>query len=340
MYRILVIGPSWIGDTLIAQPFFRLLHEQHPDAVIDLFAPPWTLPLAARMPEISQGIVNPFGHGQLRLTERRNAARELAANRYDHAYVLPNTLKSALIPWFAGIPRRTGYRGEMRYGLLNDVRRLDTGRHPLMVQRYAALALPAGATLPDPLAPPALAVDETARLGTLKTFGLSDRAAVAFCPGAEYGPAKRWPPAHFAELARRLIAQGASAIWLVGSSKDEPVAAEIARLAGSGCINLCGRTTLDQAVDILASAHTVVTNDSGLMHVAAAVGRPLVAVFGSSSPRFTPPLSSRAAVLQLQLPCIPCFKRECPLGHFRCMNDLTPERVAAEVDRMSGGNTM
>jgi heptosyltransferase-2 len=331
--NILVVGPSWVGDTVLSQPLLQLLKQLHPDAQLDYLAPPWTLPLLARMPEVRRGITNPFGHGALRLGGRRRLGLKLRAGGYDLALVLPNSWKSALIPWFAGIPQRRGFRGEARWGLLNDLRRLDEQALPQMVQRFAALALPRdAASLPQPLPRPLLQSLPETRNRLLVRLGVrTAQPAVAFCPGAEYGPAKRWPEAHYAELARRLAARG-FAVWLVGSPKDHAVAETIAEQSGGACRNLCGRTDIAEAVDLLAAARLVVTNDSGLMHVAAAVGTPLIALYGSSSPRFTPPLAAEARILSLGLACSPCFERECPLGHLKCLADLAPERVFAEID--------
>jgi heptosyltransferase-2 len=331
MFKALVVGPSWIGDTILAQPLFRLLHAAHPELMLDVMAPEWTLPLLKRMPEVRQAILNPFGHGELKLGARRRLGQELRSARYDQAIVLPNSFKSALLPYFARIPLRTGFRGEMRWGLLNDVRTLDEPTLPLMAQRYAALANVANeppAVLPDVQ----LDIDVAARAATRARLGLDmKRPVAALCPGAEYGPAKRWPPHHFAELGRQLAARGL-AVWLIGSSRDQALGGEIATLSEGACRNLCGRTTLDEAIDLLASSVLVVSNDSGLMHVAAAVGKPVVALYGSSSPRFTPPLSAAAKIVRLDLPCSPCFKRACPLGHFNCMMQLTPDRVCAAID--------
>lgn len=330
--RILVVGPSWIGDTILAQPLFRLLHRRHRDLALDVLAPRWTLPLLRRMPEVRQAILNPFDHGDFRLSARRGLGRELRAAGYDQAIVLPNTFKSALIPFFARIPLRTGFRGELRWGVLNDVRHLDRKTLPLMAQRYAALAGGPGDPAAPALPPLRLTVDDAGRAATLRKLGLEDaRAAAVFCPGAEYGPAKRWPARHFAELAGRLAARG-FAVWLVGSPKDAALGTEIETLSGGTCDNLCGRTTLDEAIDLLSAARLVVSNDSGLMHVAAALGRPLIALYGSSSPDFTPPLSNDARILKLDLPCSPCFRRECPLGHFNCMMQLSPGQVCAAIE--------
>jgi heptosyltransferase-2 len=329
--KILVVAPSWIGDTVLAQPLFRLLHRKHAALELDVLAPAWTFPVVQRMPEVRRTIASPFEHGEFQFAERRNLGRELRNERYEQAIVLPNTLKSAFVPMFARIAKRTGYRGEMRWGALNDVRVLDEAALPQMAQRYAALALEPGESLPTPLPIPSLVVDDEKRRATLAALGLDGaQRAVALCPGAEYGPAKRWPPAYFAELARALTSNG-DAVWLLGSAKDAEIAQDIARLSGGACVNLCGRTTLDQAIELLASARLAITNDSGLMHVAAAVGTPLVAIYGSSTPAFTPPMSRLATIARLDMPCSPCFERTCPLGHFNCMMQLKPEQVLAHA---------
>lgn len=331
--KILVVGPSWIGDTMLAQPLLALLNARPGTSAVDMLAPAWSHALVKRMPEVRRAIASPFAHGELNLGARRRLGLELREEHYDQAIVLPNTLKSAFVPFFARIAHRTGYRGEMRWGALNDVRTLDEQATPQMAQRYAALALEPGAALPAALPEPRLAVDEEARRSTLHAFGLGGKErAVALCPGAEYGPSKRWPPSYFAELARALTA-GGEEVWLLGGAKDAPIGEDIVRLSGGACVNLCGRTTLDQAIDLLGSARLAITNDSGLMHVAAAVGTPLIAIYGSSTPEFTPPLTSRASIVKLDIACSPCFERTCPLGHFNCMMQLKPERVLAHAQR-------
>jgi heptosyltransferase-2 len=333
MSRILIVAPSWVGDAVLSQPMLARLKQRDPDAKIDVLAPAWVLPVYRRMPEVSETIANPFGHGALQLGARRRFAKALPG--YDRALVLPNSFKSALIPWHAGIPVRTGFRGEFRYGLLNDLRVLDEAALPLMVERFAALAVPAGNSGTDPDFPvprPHLAIDVAARDATLEKFGLAlDRPVAAFCPGAEYGPAKRWPTRHFAALAATLSGRGMQ-VWLFGSAKDSAITAAIRAESGGVCIDLAGKTSLDEAIDLLGCAAEVVSNDSGLMHIAAALDLPMAALFGSSSPRFTPPLSPKAKVVNLQLECSPCFKRECPLGHFNCMNQLEPGRVLSALE--------
>ena len=340
MPRILIVAPSWIGDTLLAQPLLRRLHDKLGRVSIDALAPPWCGPLLARMPEISEVIASPFAQGELKLRARWKLGRELAQRRYDQALVLPNSFKSALIPFFADIPLRAGYVGESRYGLLNLVHKLDKGKLPLMAERYAQLAEKPGAELPRPLPAVRLEVDPVNTARTTSRLDLDrSRPVAAFCPGAEYGPAKRWPARHFAALSRVLAKRG-YAVWLIGSGKDAELGEDIRAQSGNVCENLCGKTDLAAAIDLIACAKLVVSNDSGLMHVAAALGRPLVALYGSSSPEHTPPLSissqpGLARIVKIEIECSPCFVRECPLGHFRCMNELLPARVLAEIDAIS-----
>ncbi len=327
--RILIIGPSWVGDMVMAQTLFKVLRQQYPGCEIDVLAPEWSKPLLTRMPEVRRGLAMPLGHGQLQLLTRRRLGKELQANGYDQSIVLPNSLKSALIPFFADIPVRTGWRGEMRYGLLNDLRVLDKAKYPLMIERFVALGMPAGAVLPDPIPRPSLSVKQDAAAKLFAEKGLKGKV-LALCPGAEFGPAKRWPDKHYARVAAYFLDRDWQVV-LMGSGKDSEVAERIRSAlpptASARCLNLCGKTSLGQAIDILSQVTAVVSNDSGLMHIAAALGRPLVVVYGSTSPGFTPPLAERVAIEQIPVDCGPCFKRECPLGHMKCLVDLEPERV-------------
>ena len=335
MVRTLIVAPNWIGDALLAQPLFARLRDQQPGLRLDALAPPWTAPVLARMPEIDEVIPSPFAHGQLKLGARWRLARGLRARDYQRAIVLPNSWKSALIPFLAGIPERVGYVGEARYGLLNVRHKLDETSLPLMADRYAKLAEGREEGPQRPLPDTYLKVDEANLIITVGRYGLDrSRPVIAMCPGAEFGPSKRWPPRHFASLAQRLAQRGMQ-VWLLGSAKDRPVADEIVALArGAAVNNLCGKTDLYGAIDLLSVANCVVTNDSGLMHVAAALGRPLVALYGSTSPTHTPPLAKRARLVTLNVECSPCYQRQCPLGHFKCMNDLLPDRVMMEIDRL------
>ena len=321
MPRILVVAPNWIGDALMAQPLLARLHERQAGLRLEVLAPEWIAPVVRRMREVQEVIAAPFRHGALELGARWRLARELRARRYDEALVLPNSWKSALIPFLARIPVRTGYVGEARYGLLN--RTFKNAAEP-MRQHYARLAgtegpLPAGTEGPLPDAHLRVPAEEIER--TCAKFGVGGRYAV-LCPGAEYGPAKRWP--YFASLAPRL---GLPAI-LLGSPKDADAA------SGIGGVNLVGKTSLDEAMALLAGAAFVVSNDSGLMHIAAALGRPQLALFGSSSPLHTPPGSAASRVLWLRVECSPCFERVCPLGHFRCMREMTVDTVLAELQHL------
>lgn len=311
----------------MAEPLYRQLAARHPDLQLDVLAPAWTLPLHSRMATVTQTLDNPFAHGQLRLTDRYRLGRQLRAGHYQQAIILPNSLKSALIPWFAGIPQRTGYLGEQRYGLLNDWRKLNEQAVPRMVDRFVQLAVPEHESAAVMAANPKLVVSEQSVLQALRDKGLTtSRPVLAFCPGAEYGPAKRWPARHFAALGRLAVARGAQ-IWVLGSHKEQSIGQEIVAAIGQSAVNLCGETSLAQAIDLLSLAKAVVTNDSGLMHVAAALERPVFAVYGSSSPIFTPPLSDQAEIITLNLQCSPCFKRACPLGHMNCLNQLDADLV-------------
>ena len=327
MDKILIIAPSWVGDCMLMQPMLHRLLQRYPGARIDVLAPPWTEKLLRHMPEVHDVIINPFPHGDFEFSARRRLGMQLRTEQYNKAIVLPNSWKSALIPFFANIPMRTGYVGEMRYGLLNDARKLNKKNLPLMVERFVQLAEAPLSENALPFSPPQLTVNETERKQALAKFDLTlDKPVAVFCPGAEYGPAKRWPAHYYAELAQLLRAQG-YAVWLIGSPKDKEVADKIVALGNEPCRNLCGVTDLDDAIALLSYADVVVSNDSGLMHIAAALNRPMAAIFGSSSPQFTPPLSEQAQILKLDLPCSPCFKRECPLGHFNCMIKIPPKEV-------------
>ncbi len=333
--KILVIGPSWVGDMMMSQSLYRTLKVAHPDAVIDVMAPAWCRPLLSRMPEVNQALAMPLGHGALALGERRRLGKTLQASGYDRAYVLPNSFKSALVPFFAGIPQRTGWRGEMRYGVLNDVRVLDKAAFPLMVERYVALAYDTPVTsaeqLPQPLLWPQLRVEDDEKRMTAAQFGLSaDRPVIGFCPGAEFGPAKRWPHYHYAALAEQLIAEGYQVV-LFGSAKDRDTGESILQalpdpLRAHGK-NLAGETQLEQAVILLAHCRAVVSNDSGLMHIAAALNRPLVALYGPSSPDFTPPLSRQARVIRLISGYHKVRKGDAAEGYHQSLIDITPARV-------------
>jgi heptosyltransferase-2 len=343
--RTLVISPNWIGDAVMAQPLLQLLRLRHPQRPIDVLAPPWVAPVWRAMREVDDVIETPFRHGKLQLGERRKFARQMRQRGYAEAYVLPNTLKFALIPWLAGIPRRVGYKGEMRYGLINVMHHDDKHAPRPMVSFYAALAVTPARDVPPPsaLPRPALALPEEERLRIAAELGLRrDAKLVAFAPGAEFGPAKRWPAAHFAQLAQTVRAEHPNAqVVLLGSGKDKDVCDEIVALAPF-VRSLAGMTSLWQAIGVIAASDAVVSNDSGLLHIASALNRPIVAIYGPTDPDHAPPFSDVATSLSLRLECAPCRQRECPLGHHRCMRDLsvpmvwTPLRMVLAVGRQGG----
>ncbi len=323
---------------VMAQSLFKVLRQQRPDVQIDVLAPGWSLPLLQRMPEVADAIDMPLGHGRLDLKLRYRLGRSLATRGYDQAILLPNSLKSALVPFWARIPRRTGWVGEMRYGLLNDIRRLDKSLFTMTVQRFVVLAHPPGVDAIKDIPVPQLEVSASDAATAVENLGLSkgEGKLLILCPGAEYGPAKCWPLEYYGELAAGLIDQGWS-VWLFGSEKDQKVCAALNATTGGRCEDLSGRTTLAQAVDLMSLADAVVSNDSGLMHVAAALDRPLVAIYGSSDPGFTPPLNRSSRVLHLGLECGPCFKRECPEGHLKCLKDIGVGMVAASLQQVVRG---
>ena len=313
---------------VMAQSLFITLKKSLPDCQIDVLAPSWSLALLERMPEVNKAIAMPLSHGQFGFFDRLKLGKKLRANHYDQAILLPNSWKSALIPFVANIPIRTGYIGECRWGLLNDARKLDKSVMTMTVQRFVALGLaPGRANIPPDCSTPRFVINEDQQNSVIKKFKLTNsKKIVALCPGAEYGEAKRWPASYYAEVAKVKIAQGFQ-IWLFGSAKDQVIAEQINNQVEGACVDFTGQTSLAEAVDLMSLVDVVVTNDSGLMHVAAALDKKIIAIYGSSDPGFTPPLNNKAHIMSLKLECSPCFKRECPLGHTRCLQDIKPEQV-------------
>lgn len=326
---------------VMSQTLYTLIKELDPNTIIDVLAPAWCKPILDRMPEVNRAIEMPIGHGELNLATRLKIGLTLRTEKYTQAIVLPNSAKSALIPWFANIPKRTGWKGEFRYGLLNDLRS-NKKAFQYMTERYAALAHKKSEMIDSGslgglvnLPKPNLSINSKLQQLTIDKFSLSsDRDAVGLCPGAEFGPAKKWPEEHYAKVAESTASQGKQ-VWLFGSQKDIETCNKIQSLVARDYQQhihiLAGQTSLIEALDLLAACKTVVSNDSGLMHIAAAVGCHVIGVYGSTSPDYTPPLSNTVDIISTDIECRPCFKRECPLGHLKCLKELSPNHVLEKM---------
>ena len=341
MNRILIIAPNWIGDAVMSQPLLAHLKAIYPKSHIDVLASPWVAPIYRACSEVHQVIEARLEHKQLQWGLRKQLAKQLELNQYTTCYVLPNSFKSALIPWLANIPLRIGYRGEMRFGLINIA--LDNPskvNRPPMANHYLALAnsLEHSQEIDtNKPANPKLNISPAAKesiSAKLQAAVINENLIYVLCPGAEYGATKRWPADHFASLAQQLITNQSDAqVIILGSKGDHALGEHIKAEANndSRIYNWCGKTSLDEAIALIGVSKVLVSNDSGLMHIGAALKVPQVAIFGSSDPRHTPPLSEKAKVLWLNLPCSPCHKRECPLGHLKCLKDILPITVSGAI---------
>jgi heptosyltransferase-2 len=330
--KILILGPAWVGDMVLAQSLFKTLKANNPNCIIDVAAPAWTLPLLERMPEVSGKIALPFKHKQLAFFERIKFGKTLKIQGYTQAIILTNSFKSALLPWAAGIKQRTSYLGEMRYGLINDIRALDKTKLKKTVERFVNLGLAKDQNLPITIPNPAMLSNPANALATLNKLGLTkpETKVLGLCPGAEYGEAKRWPAQYYAEVANVAINKGWQ-VWLFGSDKDIPVTTTINQLTQNRCVDFGGKTKLGEAIDLMSLCDTIISNDSGLMHIAAALDKKLIAIYGSSDPHHTPPMHPDAVIEYLNLNCSPCFKRECPLGHLNCLKQLSPTAIIKSI---------
>lgn len=329
---ILVVGPAWVGDMVMAQSLFIELKCQHPESPIDVVAPKWSVALLQRMPEVRTAHVLDVAHGVFGFKARYQLGKQLRG-QYTWAYVLPRSLKAALVPFFARIPNRVGYLGESRYGLLTTIHKLDTDKLDQTVKRFVNLAH----SVDDPafqLANPKLEVDTQRQRELLSGLGLNgSQPAMALLPGAEFGPSKLWPVEHYREAALKLAAQGYQ-VWLLGSPKDQAIGEQIINDDIADVYNLCGKTTLTDAIDLIALCKGAISNDSGLMHVAAAVGIPVVGLYGPTPPQLAPPLSPIGKPLLTQADCSPCRERVCPLGHHECLTKLEPSYVVQSLQQL------
>ncbi len=333
----MIVGPSWVGDMVMAQALFKTLREREPDCTIDVIAPQWSLPIIERMPEVRRGIGLPVGHGDFAFGVRRDLGKALRQENYDHAIILPRSFKSALVPYFSAAKVRTGFRGEMRYGLLNDIRSLEKSALDQTVKRFVALGLSSG-QVPQNIPQPSLSINSENQQRLISELGLDiSKPVIALMPGASYGPAKCWPLEYFRELAAKLTEEG-NQVWVLGGAGDKAAGEQISAGIDSAK-NLCGVTRLEDTVDLLAMCRTAVTNDSGLMHVAAASGIHVIAMYGSSSPGYTPALTDKKTIHYLNMECSPCFKRECPLGHLKCLRDIGVDAVLVSVRQLPNSDS-
>jgi heptosyltransferase II len=335
MAKYLIVGPSWVGDMVMAQSLFITLKQRDEEAIIDVIGPNWSSPILARMPEVRHAITLPTGHGEWGISTRRHLGYTLRSEHYDHAIVMPRSWKSALVPFFAKVPHRVGFTGEQRYVLLNERRKLDKSILNQTVKRFTSLGLPKEQAYPPVDIPsPALSVNSDNQKSLYQQHNLSNRPAIALMAGAEFGPSKQWPIAYFHELAKSAIDSGYQ-VWVLGGPKDAADGEVITKGLGEFAYNLCGKTQLVDAIDLLAAAKKAVSNDSGLMHIAAAVGTEIHGIYGSTSEAFTPPLTNNKTIHNLHLECSPCFKRTCPLGHTNCQNLLLPKTLIDAINQPS-----
>ncbi len=300
--KFLIVGPSWVGDAVMAQTLYKLIKNSNKDAQIEVLSPNWSMPILERMEEVSRPIISPFNHGELKIKARFDFGKQLREEGYERAIVMTNSLKSSLIPFFAKIPVRTGWLGEMRIGLINDLRAKEMSNYPLMIEQFAKLSINPNEDLKKSLPYPSLSVDSRNLKEQLVTLGInSEKPSIAICPGAEFGPAKKWPPNYYAEVCNDYLSNSWN-VLVFGSLNDEitgnSIQGGIDKELSDHFFNLIGKTSLIDVIDLLSHCKKVVTNDSGLMHIAAAVDTPLVAVYGPSSPQFTPPLIDNHVVLR------------------------------------------
>lgn len=331
-YKILIIAPAWVGDLVMSQTLLKLLQKKYQNNVtIDVFAGKFLHGIISRMPEVNNILENPFAHKEFSLLKRIKLGFSIRKNKYDEVIVLPNSLKSAIMPFFTGIKTRTGFIGESRYILLNNYFKLNKIALPLMIDRFCAIGNDGHKA--NTIDFPNLTINSQNLNTLISKFGLDkNKITLAFCPAAEYGPAKRWPPDYFAKLAE-LLGDDKYQIIILGSDKDTKISSLITNNTNRSIIDLCGKTNLSDTVDILSFAMYTITNDSGLMHIAASVGSKIIAIYGSTTDSFTPPLSKNKEIIKVALDCSPCFARTCKFGHYNCLKLITPEMVLEKINK-------
>ncbi|MDR3467827.1 MAG: lipopolysaccharide heptosyltransferase II [Xanthobacteraceae bacterium] len=320
---ILVVPYMWIGDFVRGHTVVRVLKQRWPNRPVDMLTTTLCAPLVDYMPGVRQGIVWDLPRGRLALKQQRALAERLRAQNYGTALVMPRTWKAALAPVFAGIPERVGFVGEVRFGLINDWRWGEKAL-PRMIDRKVALALPPGTAMATEWPVPQLTVPAAEIAAWRAAHGLGLTPAIALAPGS-VGSGKRWP--RYAEAARLLAARGFE-VWVVGGPGEKALAADIVAAGGPSVRDLTG-TDLRNGVLALAAARLAISNDSGLMHVAAAIGTPTMAIFGPTSPYHWAPLNELAAIVQTRtrVPCQPCHRPVCTMNDHRCMTEIAADEV-------------
>ena len=300
--KILIVAPSWVGDSVMAQSLYKIIKGSNSENKIDVLAPQWSLGILNRMDEVENLICSPFGHGEVRIKDRIKFGRSLREKSYTQAIILTNSLKSSFIPFFSNIPRRTGWLGEMRFGFINDIRRVNKDRNKLMIEKFACLSGDALDKQDYKIPLPSLRVDSLNLLKLSENFGFDEHnKTLTICPGAEFGPSKRWPANYFAEVIRDYLSKNWQ-VFILGSKNDIVISKiiedQVPKNDRELLFNLTGLTKIEEAIDLLSVSDLVLTNDSGLMHIAAAVDVKLLALYGPTSPKFTPPLSKKAKIIQ------------------------------------------
>ena len=337
--KFLIVGPSWVGDAVMAQTLYKLIKESNKDTKIEVLSPGWTLPILERMEEVSRSIISPFNHGELKIKARFDFGKQLRQESYERAIIMTNSLKSSLIPFFAKIPVRTGWLGEMRFGLINDLRSRKKNKYPLMIEQFANLGTMPIEDLNNSLPYPSLKVDSHNLREQLKNLEIDfEKPSIAICPGAEFGPAKKWPSNYYAEVCNEYLSKSWN-VLVFGSNNDQitgnRIQEGINKDLSDHFFNLVGKTSLKDAIDLLSHCEKVVTNDSGLMHIAAAVNTPLVAVYGPSSPQFTPPLIDNHVVLRKSEGFDKIREGSEEHGYHESLIAIKPSEVLEGLDRLN-----
>ncbi len=335
--RLLVRATNWIGDAVMTTPAVRAIRENFPRAEISLLAKPWVVPVFQNSPHVDRIVVYEAKGRHRGTGGRLRLARDLRRHRFDAAILLQNAIEAALITWLAGIPLRVGFDTDGRRLLLtHPVHRTRQVKTIHQTGYYLAMLAGAGLHIGSAELFLQLGADDRRRAARrLAQWDISkNKKLIGINPSATFGPTKQWFPERFAALADRLQATYDAVVAIFGGPGDRVLGDRIAAAMRRPPIDLCGRTGLGEAMALIAACHLFITNDSGLMHVAAALDVPLVAIFGSTNPVTTGPFSTNSRVVKSAVDCAPCLKPQCPLGHMNCMRDITVDMVFAAAEEM------